>query len=54
MNRGWTVCCPYGQYYSVKERDCRELCDGIILWDILCLSSKVVYLDPDAEANARP
>jgi hypothetical protein len=31
MNRGWTVCCNAGQFYSPKTGKCSDQCSGIII-----------------------
>ena len=40
LNRGWSVCCSFGLYYSVRQRACLDSCTGgYIVLDMICVAN---------------
>ncbi len=35
-NRGWSVCCPPGQFYLIEGRVCSRICSGLVFQNALC------------------
>ena len=39
VNRGWSICCPNGEYYQVQNKTCSRTCSGYIIMEIFCLTT---------------
>jgi hypothetical protein len=39
INRGWSVCCAFGLYYSISQKACLDNCTGYIILDMLCITN---------------
>lgn len=39
INRGWSVCCAFGLYYSISQKGCLDNCTGYIILDMLCITN---------------
>lgn len=52
-NRGWSVCCSVGWFYSPSSSQCIELCDGgKVLFNSVCIQANLA-LDLSAQ-NGKP
>ncbi len=53
LNRGWSVCCAFGLYYSVQQKACLDTCAGYVILDMLCLSNNS-YLSLNGAPGSPP
>ncbi len=53
INRGWSVCCPFGLYYSVQQKACLDTCAGFVILDMICITNSS-YLQLNSIAGNAP
>jgi hypothetical protein len=37
VNRGWSMCCGWGEYYQVSSKKCDDGCNGYIIFERFCV-----------------
>lgn len=63
VNRGWSVCCEVGAFYSPASQQCSRDCSGLVLFGSICLSanqaldfsvSRPVEVSLSTQCNGKP